>query len=149
SMDPYADAVSQLFSAAKRATHWKELRTYYFHNCVYGRVYGTERFGDPVTVTDLLRQCGPKYKVIFVGDAMMAPYELLATSPDEPGGKPMAGIHWLNAIREHFPHSVWLNPESPRDWGGNTVEVVRSVFPMFHLTVEGLTEAVQELLRRR
>ncbi len=149
SMDPFADAVSQLFSAAKRATHWKELRTYYFHNCVYGRVYRTERFADPVTVTDLLRQCGPKYKVILVGDAMMAPYELLATSPDEPGGKPMAGIHWLNAMREHFPHSVWLNPESPRDWSGNTVEVVRSVFPMFHLTVEGLTEAVQELTRRR
>ncbi|MBL8604648.1 MAG: VWA domain-containing protein [Myxococcales bacterium] len=149
SMDPYAQAVSQLFSVAKRATHWRELRTYYFHNCVYGRVFKTEGFADPLSVHDLMRQCGPKYKLILVGDALMAPYELLATSPDEPGGPPTAGIHWLQRLREHFPQSVWLNPEAPREWHGNTIEAVRQVFPMYHLTVEGLTEAVAELLRRR
>lgn len=149
SMDPFAEAASQLFSAARRASHWKELRTYYFHNCIYGRLYRTETFADPVMVSDLLRQCGPKYKVIFVGDALMAPYELLATSPESHGGPPKAGIHWLNAIRDHFPSSVWLNPEDPRDWNGNTVEVIRSVFPMFQLSVDGLAEAVRELLRLR
>jgi uncharacterized protein with von Willebrand factor type A (vWA) domain len=88
-------------------------------------------------------------KVIFLGDALMAPYELLATSADEPGNPPTSGLHWLSVLREHFPHSIWLNPEAPRGWSGNTIEAVRSVFPMFHLTVDGLTEAVQELTRRR
>jgi uncharacterized protein with von Willebrand factor type A (vWA) domain len=149
SMDPYADAVAQLFSAAKRATHWKELRTYYFHNCVYGRLYKTDSFVDPVPVHEVMRQCDGRYKVVFVGDALMAPYELLATSPLQPGDPPTAGIHWLARIREHFPHSVWLNPEAPREWKGNTIEVVRGVFPMFHLTVEGITEAVTDLIKRR
>jgi hypothetical protein len=149
SMDPYADAVAQLFSAAKRATHWKELRTYYFHNCVYGRLYETDGFTDPVSVHEVMRQCDGRYKVVLVGDALMAPYELLAASALGPGEAPRAGIHWLAAIREHFPHSVWLNPENPRDWWGNTIEVVRGVFPMFHLTVEGITEAVGELVKRR
>src|SRR5262245_30450389 len=58
SMDPHAHLVSQVFSAAKRSTHWRELRTYYFHNCVYGRVYKTEGFQDPVLIPDLLRECG-------------------------------------------------------------------------------------------
>jgi uncharacterized protein len=149
SMDPYSQTVSQLFSAAKKATHWKELRTYYFHNCVYGRVYRTETYGDPITVADLMRQCAGHYKLVFVGDALMAPYELLSSGSQNPGDPPTAGIHWLSSMREHFPHSVWLNPESPRDWKGNTVEVIRGVFPMFHLTVEGLTEAIAELTRRR
>jgi uncharacterized protein with von Willebrand factor type A (vWA) domain len=148
SMDPYAQAMSQLFSAAKRSTHWRELRTYYFHNCVYGRVYATDRFVDPISVQDVLRQCGPHYKLIMVGDALMAPYELMASSVDEPGAPPRAGIHWLNILREHFPHSAWINPELPRDWRGNTIEIVEKIFPMFHLSVDGLTEAVRELTRR-
>ena len=86
--------------------------------------------------------------VILVGDALMAPYELMASSVDEPGGAPKAGIHWLNTLREHFPHSVWVNPELPRDWKGNTIEVIEKVFPMFHLSVDGITEAVRELTRR-
>lgn len=148
SMDPYANAMSQLFSAAKRATHWRELRTYFFHNCVYGRLYATDRLADPIPVQDLLRQCGPHYKLIMVGDALMAPYELMASSPDEPGGAPRAGIHWLNILREHFPHSAWINPELPRDWRGNTIEIIEKVFPMFHLSVDGLSQAVKELMRK-
>ena len=59
SMFPYSKLMSQLFSATKKATHFKELRTYYFHNCVYGKVYGTDRFTEPTWVHDLLRECGP------------------------------------------------------------------------------------------
>src|SRR5690606_7310978 len=77
SMVPYADPGSQLSSPAKKATHWKELRTYYFHNCVYGRVYKTEAMLDPVPVRDVLAECGPHHKLVLVGDAMMAPYELM------------------------------------------------------------------------
>ena len=77
-MDPFAHLCSRLFSAAKKSSHFKELRTYYFHNCVYGHVYETERFDTPIKIRDLLHETGPHYKLIMVGDALMAPYELLA-----------------------------------------------------------------------
>jgi len=149
SMDPYVDLMSRLFSATKKSTHWKELRTYYFHNCVYGRVYKTERFDEPVLLSDLLHDCGGHFKLIIVGDALMAPYELMRQGGaiglnDE---NPMAGIQYLMSLQQHFKSSVWLNPEPPAYWSGNTIEVVRQVFPMFPLTLEGLTQAMQHLSR--
>lgn len=146
SMDPYAHLVSQLFSAAKRATHWRELRTYYFHNCVYGRVYKTEGFQDPVLVTDLLNECGKHYKLVLVGDASMAPYELLGSPGYGQEGR-VPGVAWLMAIREHFERSVWLNPEGLGEYPHPTVDAIKAIFPMFALTLEGLGQAVGELVR--
>jgi len=151
SMDPYAHLVSQIFSAAKRATHWKELSTYYFHNCVYGRVYKTEAMLEPVAVRDVIASAGPHYKLVMVGDAMMAPYELLGVydylGVDAAREDRKPGIEWLRVMREHFDRAVWLNPESPTSWRHSTVEGVRTVFPMFHLSLEGLGDAVTELVR--
>jgi len=148
SMDPYAQAVSQLFSAAKRATHWKELRTYYFHNCVYGKVFKTEGFKDEIRMRDLIHECGKHYKLVMVGDASMAPYELLGSAGwGEEANTP--GVAWLSMLREHFEKSVWMNPDPPSGWGYGTVKVIRDVFPMFQLTLEGLGEAVSELVRGR
>jgi uncharacterized protein with von Willebrand factor type A (vWA) domain len=151
SMDPYVDLMSRLFSATKKATHWKELRTYYFHNCVYGRVYKTERFDDPVWVKDLLHECGSHYKLIVVGDALMAPYELMrqggAISIDD--NNALSGIGWLTMLQQHFKSCVWLNPEPPSYWEGNTISAVRQVFEMFPLTLEGLTHSMQFLSRGR
>ena len=146
SMDPYAHTVSQLFSASKRATHWKELRTYYFHNCVYGKVFKTEGFKDPVSVRDLIHECGKHYKLVMVGDAAMAPYELLGSAGWGDDAN-TAGIKWLAILREHFERSVWLNPDPPSGWAGGTPQVIREVFPMFQLTLEGLGEAVTELVK--
>jgi len=146
SMDPYAELVSQLFSAAKRSTHWKELRTYYFHNCVYGRVYKTEGFQEPVLVRDLMHECGKNYKLVLVGDASMAPYELLGAPGYGEEGR-TEGIRWLMLLREHFERSVWLNPDGPVVPSHPTVDAIRQIFPMFPLTLEGLGEAVSELLR--
>jgi uncharacterized protein with von Willebrand factor type A (vWA) domain len=149
SMDPYVDMMSRLFSATKKATHWKELRTYYFHNCVYGRVYKTERFDDPVWVQDLLHECGRHYKLIIVGDALMAPYELMrqggAISLNDSNALP--GIAWLTMLQQHFKSCVWLNPEPPTYWDGNTIQAVRQVFEMYPLTLEGLTQSMQYLSR--
>src|SRR4051812_32662242 len=78
SMDPYAELCSRLFSAASKATHFKELRSYYFHNAVYGHVYKDARFTQRVSVNDLIHECGPNYKLICVGDGLMSPYELLS-----------------------------------------------------------------------
>jgi uncharacterized protein with von Willebrand factor type A (vWA) domain len=151
SMDPYVDMMSRLFSATKKATHWKELRTYYFHNCVYGRVYKTERFDDPVWVQDLLHECGRHYKLIMVGDALMAPYELMrqggAISLNDSNALP--GIAWLTMLQQHFKSCVWLNPEPPTYWDGNTIQAVRHVFEMFPLTLEGLTHSMQHLSRAK
>jgi uncharacterized protein len=147
SMDPYAQLMSKLFSATKRATHFKELRTYYFHNCVYGRVYKTERFDDPIWVQDLLHECGRNYKLILVGDALMAPYELLrqggAISINDCNTLP--GIGWLMTMQQHFPQSIWLNPEPQGYWDGTTIDHVRKVYEMFPLTLEGLTQGMAHL----
>ena len=80
SMDPYAELVSRLFSAASKATHFKELRTYYFHNCIYGRVYKNARLSEPVKLSQLFAETDRKYKLILVGDALMAPWELMSVS---------------------------------------------------------------------
>ncbi len=150
SMTPHAHVVDRLFSAAKQATHFKELRTYYFHNCVYGRVYRTERFSDPIPVPTLLADCGPHWKLVVVGDALMAPYELMLRSSgtdlfDEQGPE---GTVWLMQLAEHFQRHVWLNPEPQSAWWAQTVRTIRKVFPMFTLTLGGLGEAVTHLVRR-
>jgi len=149
SMDPYVDLMSRVFSATKKATHWKELRTYYFHNCVYGKVYKTERFDDPVWIQDLLHECNSTYKLIMVGDALMAPYELMrqggALSLNDNNALP--GIGWLLMMQQHWKSSAWLNPEPPTYWDGNTIQAVRQVFEMFPLTLEGLTQSMQHLSR--
>src|SRR5438067_510879 len=148
SMDPHAHVCERLFSAAKRATHFKELRTYYFHNCVYGRVYKTDRFDQPVSVSELLAECGRHHKLILVGDALMAPWELLrpwgASSLSDEDRR--EGISWLVQLAEHFDRSAWLNPEPHVAWYG-TAEVIRRIFPMYRLTQDGLLEAVHHLMK--
>ncbi len=148
SMDPYAHLVSRLFTAAKKATHFKELRTYYFHNCVYGRVYEKANFRDPITLPRLFSETDRRYKLIIVGDALMGPWELMSTSgwSDDQG---IEGVVWLMRLREHFAASAWLNPEQPSSWWQTTIDVVRKVFPMYPLTLEGLGDAVNSLTRAR
>jgi uncharacterized protein with von Willebrand factor type A (vWA) domain len=152
SMDPHAHLVSQLFSAAKRASNFRELKTYYFHKCIYGRLYETERFSDPVKVRDVLERVGPEWKLVVVGDAAMHPAELLGGgewyySRDEIGGEAMHGIRWMQLLADHFRRSAWLNPDPPSYWKGGTAEMLASVFHMFPLTLDGLGEAVGHLSR--
>jgi uncharacterized protein len=149
SMTPHAHLVNRLFSAARKATHFRELRTYYFHNCVYGAVYRTEGFGEPLSVAELLAECGPHWKLVVVGDALMAPYELLLRAG--PGGRysqeGLEGVVWMMQLAQHFERSAWLNPEAPGSWWSPTIRTLRTVFSMFPLTVEGLGEAVGHLTR--
>jgi hypothetical protein len=147
SMDPYADACERLFSAAKRATHFKELRTLYFHNCVYGRLYESHHLSRSELVTDLLQKCDPSWRLIVVGDALMSPWELQASGSrwggDESGA---SGLAWLCALREHFVHAAWLNPEPEVSWQG-TAAVIRRAFPMYRLSLDGLSAAVADLMK--
>jgi uncharacterized protein with von Willebrand factor type A (vWA) domain len=154
SMDPHAHLVSLLFSAARRASNIRELKTYYFHNCIYGRVFETETFREPVRVQDLFEHCGPdseRYKLVIVGDAAMHPGELLGSGDWEyyaRGGKgndAQTGIAWLGRLADHFPRAAWLNPDPPQYWRSGTAEMIARLFPMFQLTLEGLGDAVAHL----
>ncbi|MGZ6124983.1 MAG: vWA domain-containing protein [Myxococcales bacterium] len=148
SMDPHAVVCERLFSAAKLATHFKELRTYYFHNCVYGRVYESAALIKGADVLQVLQDCDPSWRLVLVGDALMSPWELQSSgsrwSFSDDSGAP--GIAWLAHLAQHFPHAAWLNPEPQAAWYG-TAEVIRRVFPMYRLTQDGLLEAVQRLMR--
>ncbi len=152
SMDPHIRVVSELFSAAKRASNFRELKSFYFHNAIYGRVFATESFSDPTPLSELFRiHEGQRYHLIIVGDAAMHPAELFsdgawyaAHNPEE--GRTSA-LQWLHQIADHFPRAVWLNPDQPVYWDGGTAEHISRVFPMFHLTLDGLTEAIAHLSR--
>lgn len=148
SMDPHAHLVSRLFSAAHQGGGFKELRSYYFHNCVYGRVYEDAQFRKPVATSSLLRDLDHRWTVILVGDAYMHPGELTMTSGDwwESQRGP-SGLSWLAKIADRFPRAVWLNPEPPTLWKSGTIAEIGRVFPMFQLTLAGLDEMVKYLRR--
>jgi uncharacterized protein with von Willebrand factor type A (vWA) domain len=158
SMDPHAELVSQLFSAAKRASHFRELKTFYFHNCIYGNLYETESFREPQRVPDVLQRCTKEWKLVLVGDAAMHPAELLGggdwyanrdAGPGTWGGSsvPTTGVRWMQLLADHFEKSVWLNPDPPSYWKGGTAEMLAAMFPMFPLTLDGLGEAMAHLSR--
>jgi uncharacterized protein len=151
SMDPHIELVSRLFSAAKRASNIRTLKTYYFHNCVYARVWETERFTDATPVCDILHELDASWKLVVVGDAAMHPAELLGAgdweyyASGESTGKPQTGISWLTRLADHFRRAAWLNPDPPSYWRGGTAEQIAKVFSMFHLTLDGLGEAITHL----
>jgi uncharacterized protein with von Willebrand factor type A (vWA) domain len=151
SMEPYAHLVSRLFTAASKASHFKEFKSYYFHNCVYGHVYADEKFQQAIKVRDLIAQCGPHWKLVMVGDALMAPYELMQVggSLDLGDDRGMEGVRWLQLLQQHFERSAWLNPEPEKYWHGNTIEYVRKTFDMYPLTLNGLGEATTHLVKGR
>ncbi len=151
SMDPHAKVVSRLFSAALAAKHFRELHTFYFHNCVYDKVFKGSWVTDPVTVADLQRTYNSEYKLIMVGDALMHPMELL-----DPGGaldywhhNTMPGIEWLRKLTDHFKRAIWLNPEPRPYWDHITVQSISRLVPMYPLTLEGLDDAVAALIKAR
>ena len=153
-MDPYFEPVSQLLTALHEERGLRDFQPYYFHNCVYDHVYTRARLSraDQVPTGDVLRRLDERWKVAFVGDAAMHPAELLepngAIDPRHSSNTP--GVVWLHRIAQHFDRAVWLNPESPEDWDGwQTARVVRRLFPMFPLSVDGLTAAVQALVGAR
>ncbi len=151
SMDPYANLVNMLFSAVK--SRIRDLKSFYFHNCIYEYVYEDIENRVPVKVEDIIRTYSEEnYHLIIVGDAAMAPSELMNV-----GGaieywyynhKPCKS--YLEELRRHFPSSVWINPENPGVWDRIwTSAVIMRIFPMFHLSVEGIEEAVRHLIKNR
>ncbi|MFC2065555.1 VWA domain-containing protein [Chloroflexota bacterium] len=151
SMEPYAQLCSQLFSAAHSSNHFKDLQYYYFHNCIYDNLYKDIERYETVSTDHLLSILEQDYKVLLVGDARMAPYELAERwgAIDYYERNEIPGIVRLQRIYEHFTHAVWLNPEEPRYWIHPTIRAVGKIFPMFPLTLDGLGEAVKKLIVKR
>ena len=156
SMDPYSQLCSRLFQAASRSNRFKDLKVYYFHNCVYSRLYTepTLRPSNTVPTDWVLSNLSSEYKVILVGDAQMAPHELVTQfryrTPDGEEHK-RCGLEWLQMLKGKYPHIVWLNPGDRPTWGEywtRTYDTIGREFPMFPLTVEGLEEAMKKLLVR-
>jgi uncharacterized protein with von Willebrand factor type A (vWA) domain len=148
SMEPYALLCSQLFSASHRSTHFKEFHYYYFHNCVYDKLYEDITRREATSTDHLLRTMDPNFKVLLVGDATMASSELTerhgAINYYDLNETP--GVVWLKRIADHFKHCVWLNVESPRYWNHSTVRMIGRIFPMYPLSIDGLGQAMKKLL---
>lgn len=149
SMDPYVALVQTLFDYSR--AQFKELKTYFFHNTIYDTLWtDAARIRQPLAVSGLNR-LDPETRLIVVGDASMAPYELMAADGSihiqERSGRPSLEI--LRGLTETFPHSVWLNPVPARMWPyTQTICVISEIFPMFELSIDGLEKAITHLMSK-
>ncbi|WP_454763503.1 vWA domain-containing protein [Cupriavidus campinensis] len=148
SMDDHIKRVEELFSATK--TEFKHLEYYYFHNCLYDYVWknNRRRHAEKVATWDLMHKYTPDYKVIFVGDATMSPYEILQPGGSVEYNNPEAGAVWLNRMIEQFPRFVWLNPEPEGLWQyRQSVTVISQIMKnrMYPVTIAGLEQAMKVL----
>lgn len=156
SMEYYSTLCSALFQAVNKTGHFKDLKVYYFHNCVYSKLYTdpTLRPVNMVATEWLMSNIPGDYKVIFVGDAQMAPHEMFTafnywTASGESARR--SGIQWLELLRDRYSHAIWLNPGDRPTWGEywtRTYDTIERVFPMYPLTVDGLEEGMKKLLVR-
>ncbi len=146
SMDPFAQMTEQLFSAAHQATHFNAFKSYYFHNCVYEKLYTNIERYEGIVTRDVLATIDRTWTVVFVGDAWMSPHELVNDgSYFSFAGSKTTGLEHLKRFAEKAKASAWLNPEPRRIWNAPTVKAIRQVFPMFELTLDGLDRAVDHL----
>jgi hypothetical protein len=149
SMLPYARLVNRLFSAADSLNHFRDFKHFYFHNCIYDYLRTSMVGGERVATAHILDTYDSAYKVIIVGDAHMAPFELFMEHGiiDYYDTNDTAGIVWLQRLEQHFRSIVWLNPMPPRTWNHPTISAIGQVFPMYHLSLAGIEKAVAELTR--
>jgi len=144
SMAPHFERVSNLFSAANNLKTFKTFRAYSFHNCVYGWLYRDIERLERVRTERVLEELTPKHRLLFVGDASMAPYELFSAH-GWPSKGAIAGLDWLRRFRQRCQASVWMNPDPQRYWRHPTVTAIGDVFPMYELTLDGIRDAVKTL----
>ncbi len=143
SMEPNAQLVSRLFTAAKELKTFKTFEAWHFHNCPYQWMYKDYRTFDRKHTAEVIESFTPQHRVVWVGDASMAPWELFQGAGwGEPGP---TGLQWLQRFAQRCPASVWLNPDPERYWDHPTVRAIGALIPMFPLTVDGLRRAMQKL----
>lgn len=147
-MDEHIQRVEELFSAAKN--EFKHLEFYYFHNCVYDYVWrnNRRRYAEKFETWDVIRKYNKDYKLIFVGDATMSPYEILQPGGSVEYNNEEAGAEWLQRLTHAFPKYAWINPEPPGMWPyRQSIAIIQQLMGqrMFPLTLKGLEEAMRML----
>jgi uncharacterized protein with von Willebrand factor type A (vWA) domain len=150
SMDDHVKLCEELFSAAK--TEFKHLEYFYFHNCLYDYVWkdNRRRHSERTRTFDIMHKYGHDYKLVFVGDATMSPYEVL-----QPGGSieysnDEAGAVWLKRVLEVYPRAVWLNPEPEEIWPyRQSIGILKEIMGgrMYPTTIQGLERAMRALVK--
>jgi len=149
SMDPYIPVVQTVFDYAR--AQFKDLKTYFFHNTIYDILWkDPARYRKPQRIDEFVR-CDPETRLIVVGDASMAPYELTAAEGsihiEERSGRP--SFERLAFLAETFRHCAWLNPMDERYWDySQTVKAIGRIFPMFTLSLDGLEKAITHLMQK-
>jgi len=150
SMDWHIKATEELFSAAR--AEFKHMEHFYFHNCIYERVWknNRRRFDDTTPTFDVMHTYPHDYKVIFVGDASMSPYEIAAVGGSVEHMNEEPGQVWMERVTRTYPSAVWLNPVSEESWHyTHSIQIMRNLMGgrMYPLTLEGLDRAMKELVR--
>ncbi|MCR5874891.1 VWA domain-containing protein [Phenylobacterium sp. J426] len=150
SMDSHIKVCEELFSAAR--SEFKNMEFYYFHNCLYEAVWkdNRRRHAEKIPTWDVLHKFPHDYKVIFVGDATMSPYEITYPGGSVEHWNEEAGAVWIDRVTQIYEHCVWLNPTAERHWDYTpSIGVLKQLVNdrMFPLTIEGLEKAMKELAR--
>ncbi len=150
SMDPYISACEELFSASK--SEFKDLEHFYFHNCPYEVLWknNPRSAEDIISTWDVIRKYGSDYRVLFVGDASMSPYEIAYAGGSIEHWNEEAGALWLDRITSHFDSVAWLNPENKNIWNSSVSnKMIREIFEekMYELNLSGIEEAMKTLSR--
>jgi len=148
SMDPFIRQCEQLFSAAR--TEFKHLEYFYFHNCVYEKVWkdNSRRWNEHISMFDVLHTYGRDYRVIFVGDAAMAPYEVSERYGSVEHRNDESGATWLRRITETWDKAIWLNPSHERYWDYTaSTQMIKNIMDnkMYPLTLEGMEAGIRHL----
>ncbi len=155
-MMPFSEMCNDLFQAVHKANHFKDVKTYYFHNCVYSKLYKDAEceYGNWIDLDYLFRHTDKDYKVIIVGDAQMAPEELFDLNGNYRGpndGK--SGYEWNKLLRSKFKKAIWLNPRyhgslTSLAWMESEAELAK-IYDMYPLTLDGLKAGITKLMAPR
>ncbi len=151
SMDDHIRIVEELFSATR--AEFKHMEYFYFHNCLYEGVWkdNRRRHSEVIPTYDVIHKYGPDYKVIFVGDASMSPYEIAYAGGSVEHWNQEPGIVWLQRVLSQWSNAVWLNPVPEKHWGyTHSIQMMRDIFSerMFAMTLAGIEAATKELSRK-
>ncbi|WCL47995.1 hypothetical protein [Leptospira sp. GIMC2001] len=159
SMTPHSQKVSALFSAAHKIQHFKEFHTFYFHNIFNKELYQDPYLRKPYSLKRFFQKFRPDTRIIFVGDAWMAPYELFAPSINpysfrqystsdltSDNDKTLIGIDALSEMKRKYENAVWLNPEPERLWWETTISAIGDVVPMYFMSINGIKKAIKSLI---
>lgn len=148
SMDEYIHTCEELFAAAH--TEFKHLEFFYFHNCLYEKVWkdNRRRYTETIDLEEVIRTFGRDYKVIFVGDATMGPYEIMYPGGSVEHWNEKPGVDYMNRVIHHFDKVAWLNPQPEQHWMyHHSIEIMKKIIAdkMYPLTVDGIGRAIKEL----